>query len=34
MLDVLAPAIELAEEGFPVSELAAYYVSMDAMDST
>ena len=28
MKDVLKPAIELGEEGFPVSELAAYYVGL------
>lgn len=26
MSDILAPAIKLAEEGFPVSELSGYYV--------
>lgn len=26
MHDILAPAIKLAEEGFPVSELSSYYV--------
>lgn len=26
MKDILAPAIKLAEDGFPVSELSAYYV--------
>lgn len=26
MKEILAPAIKLAEEGFPVSELSAYYV--------
>jgi gamma-glutamyltranspeptidase/glutathione hydrolase len=29
MEDVLAPAIELAEEGFPVSELSATFVSCE-----
>lgn len=27
LAQVLSPAIELAEEGFPVSELSSYYVS-------
>ncbi len=27
---VLAPAIELAEDGFPVSEISSYYVSSAA----
>lgn len=27
MSDILAPAIELGEKGFPVSEIAAHYVS-------
>jgi len=30
MEDVLAPAIELAEKGFPVSELSAAFVSREA----
>ena len=30
MYDVLAPAIELGEEGFPVSELAATFVGASA----
>jgi gamma-glutamyltranspeptidase/glutathione hydrolase len=28
MLQVLSPAIELADEGFAVSELSSYYVSL------
>ena len=28
MKDILAPAIELGEEGFPVSELSSYFVSI------
>lgn len=30
MESILAPAIELAEEGYPVSELSSYYVSLVA----
>lgn len=29
--EILAPAVELGEKGFPVSELTAYYVSCDAL---
>lgn len=30
MEQILAPAIELGEKGFPVSELMSFYVSVDA----